>query len=319
MEAAVALSEGARTSGSACPLCGGVGTHAFDARDRNREVSDERFAYARCGTCGTVFMIDVPDDLGRYYDDDYYGFDADGAPSWKASEDRVRAEAYRVELLRRHVSGGSLIEIGSGTGGFAITASAAGFDVTSIEMSDRCCRYLNEQPGITAICSDRPLEALASLPAPDVVALWHVLEHLPNPGEVLARVAQKLQPGGVLAFAVPNPSSLQFRLLSTRWAHLDAPRHLCLIPPDALVKKGAELGMECVEMTTNDPDGLECNYFGWVNALERRPVTGSISRLGGFAALGLHRVLGPVERTGNRGAAITLLMRKVVRAKDEAA
>jgi SAM-dependent methyltransferase len=273
-------------------------------------VTDARFPYARCQECGTFFMEDVPADLGRYYEGDYYQFGLDGEPAWKTSDIRVRAESYRVELLRRHISGGRLIEIGSGTGGFAVTASAAGFDVTSIEMSERCCSYLNECAGITAICSDLPLDVLASLPDADVVALWHVLEHLPNPGETLGLVAEKLTPGGVLALAVPNPSSLQFRLLKRRWAHLDAPRHLCLIGPDALVQKGEELGMECVAMTTSDPDGLECNFLGWVNAFERRPASDSISRAGGFAALAVHRTLAPLERRGQRGAAITLLLRK---------
>lgn len=293
-----------------CPLCAGAGAHAFYAKDRNREITQRRFSYARCEACDTIFMVDVPADLGRYYEGDYYQFDPDGEPAWKASSDRIQAESYRVELLGRHISAGRLIEIGSGTGGFAVTAAAAGFDVTSIEMNDRCCRYLSERAGITAICSDRPLDALASLAAADVVALWHVLEHLPNPGEMLELIAQKLTPGGVLALAVPNPRSLQFRLLGSRWAHLDAPRHLCLMAPDALVRKGEEAGLRCVTMTTNDPDGLQCNFLGWVNAFERRPAGGSISRLGGYAALGMNRALAPVERTGHRGSAITILMRK---------
>jgi SAM-dependent methyltransferase len=315
MATATEASAPATATGGSCPLCGGVGTHAFYARDRNREITEERFSYARCESCATIFMVDVPSDLGRYYEGDYYQFGPDGQPAWKTSDIRRRAEAYRVALLREWIAPGRLIEIGSGTGGFAVTAAAAGFDVASIEMSERCCGYLNEQTGIEAICSDRPLAALVALaPGADAVALWHVLEHLANPGEMLELIAEKLRPGGVLALAVPNPRSLQFRLLGTRWAHLDAPRHLCLMPPAAIVQKGERAGMRCVAMTTNDPDGLECNFLGWVSALERRPASGSISRLGGYAALGLHRALGPVERSAHRGAAITLLLRREERA-----
>ena len=56
-----------------------------------------------------------------------------------------------------------------------------------------------------------------------------------------------------------DPRSLQFRLLRARWAHLDAPRHLCLVPPDALVRR-EQLGMRSVAMTTNDPYGVGCNH-----------------------------------------------------------
>jgi hypothetical protein len=294
----------------ACPLCGGAGAHLFYASDRNRETTNERFSYARCESCRTVFIVDPPADLGRYYEADYYQFDPDGEPAWKSNPGVIRSASYRVALLRDHVASGHLIEIGAGTGAFACTAAAAGFEVTAVEMNEQCCRHLSEQERITAICSDRPLEALASLPPARAAALWHVLEHLPNPAEVLERTAEKLEPGGVLAIGVPNPLSLQFRVTGSRWAHLDAPRHMCLIPPDALLVQAGKLGLRCLAMTTNDPDGLECNLFGWATALRRRPADGPTSWLVTHAALAICTALAPLERTGHRGAAITLIFRK---------
>jgi SAM-dependent methyltransferase len=293
-----------------CPFCGGAGALVLTARDRNRETTEERFAYARCRGCGTVFMVDPPADLGRYYTEDYYQLDPDGEPAWKTDAQRIQAVSWRVALLRSHTAPGHLIEIGSGTGAFAVTAQAAGFDVGAIEMSERCCRYLSEREGIRTICSDRPLEALASLEPARVVALWHVLEHLWNPAEVLARVIDKVEPGGVLAIAVPNPRSLQFRVLGRRWAHLDAPRHLCLIPPETLIARGEDLGMRPIALTTNDPDGLECNFFGWVSALRRRPGEGPTPLLLSHSARAIERALAPLERTGARGSAVTILLRK---------
>jgi 2-polyprenyl-3-methyl-5-hydroxy-6-metoxy-1,4-benzoquinol methylase len=292
-----------------CPLCGGASRHAFSATDRNHEITREHFEYGRCQNCGTVFIVDIPEDLARYYATDYYHFGPDGEPGWKSEEPPLRDAAYRIGMLQEHVSGRRLIEIGSGTGAFAVTAKNAGFDVSGIEMNERCCQYLRDREGINAICSDRPLDALSSLPRANVIAMWHVLEHLQNPTEVLARLAERLEPGGVLAIAVPNPRSLQFRLLRKRWAHLDAPRHLCLIPPETLVKKGKELGLSRVAMTTNDPNGFECNLFGWNSVLWHRPATG-MPPLVGKAALAICVALAPIERTGHRGAAVTLLMRK---------
>jgi SAM-dependent methyltransferase len=293
-----------------CPFCGGPAGHVFDARDRNRETTDELFAYAQCEDCETVFMVDPPADLGRYYEGDYYHFQADGEPVWKSHPLRMESAAYRVALLQRHVSSGQLVEIGAGTGAFASAAQAAGFDVTAIEMDERCCEYLSEREGIRTICSDRPLDELASLPLARAVVMWHVLEHLSNPAEVLERIAERLQPGGVLAIGVPNLRSLQFRLLGRRWPHLDAPRHLCLIPADALVEKGRQLGMTEVEMTTTDPEGLDFDLFGWANALRRRPASGPTTALVGQTALAVRRLASPLERTGQRGSAVTLLLRK---------
>lgn len=300
------------TARVSCPFCGGAGGHTLYATDRNREISQQRFDYARCETCGTVFLVDVPEDLARYYEGDYsgYQFDANGQPAWKSNETRLASASFRIGLVRDQVPSGHLIEIGSGTGAFASAARGAGFDVSAIEMDERCCRYLREREGINAICSDRPLEALASLPEARAAAMWHALEHLPNPAEVLESLARKLQPGGVLAIGAPNPRSLQFRLLGSRWAHLDAPRHLCLIPPEALVRRGAELGLRDVAITTNDPEGLEFNLFGWINALRRRPAVGETSRLVGYSAQAVSRTVAPLERTGRRGSTVTLVLRK---------
>jgi SAM-dependent methyltransferase len=293
-----------------CPFCGGRGRHALLARDRNREITQERFDYARCEDCGTVFIAEVPPDLDRYYEGDYYHFDAAGEPLWRTNEHRIRSAEYRVGLLAGRIPPGHLIEIGSGTGAFAAHAKRAGFDVTAIEMDPRCCAYLSEREGIPAICTDRPLEALASLPPASAIAMWHVLEHLPDPAELLEEIARKLEPGGLLAIGVPNASSLQFRLLRSRWAHLDAPRHLSLIPPRTLIGRCEELGLQAVEVLTTDPEGLEFNAFGWINAIRRRPASGAAPRATVLAASLLSRAASPLERSGLRGSTVTLIMRK---------
>ncbi len=59
----------------------------------------------------------------------------------------------------------------------------------------------------------------------DAVTLWHVLEHLDEPGAALARIAGWMRPGGAILVGVPNLASLQARLGGERWYHLDVPRH----------------------------------------------------------------------------------------------
>jgi hypothetical protein len=290
---------------STCSLCGGPTGHALIAHDRNRGIGSSRFAYRRCDACGTVQLAGVPEDLGRYYPADYHG-----VPTAEELRDRAAAERHKVELLTGHVAPGRLVEIGPSFGAFALAAKQAGFDVTGIEMDRRCCDYLVQTVGVQAINSAAPEDVLPTLPPSRAIAMWHVLEHVPRPFALLEAAAENLEPGGVLAIAVPNPESLQFRVLRARWAHLDAPRHLFLIPVDTLLRRARAVDLEPVVVVTDDPFGRHCNRFGWEYALRRRPSTGPSGPLVRRASQVMEKGLAPVERRGHNGAAYTVLLRR---------
>jgi SAM-dependent methyltransferase len=59
----------------------------------------------------------------------------------------------------------------------------------------------------------------------DAATLWHVLEHVEDPGAALATITGWLRPGGMLLVGVPNLASVQARVGGARWYHLDVPRH----------------------------------------------------------------------------------------------
>jgi SAM-dependent methyltransferase len=289
----------------ACPLCGGRTEPAFEARDRNRGVSADTFAYERCTACGTLHLANVPGDLAPYYGGEYFVL-----PTREQMERLARAEAYKLDFLRRHVPAGRVVEVGPGFGVFAKLASAAGYDYTGIEMDARCSEYLRGEIGVEAINSDAPGDVLAGLPPSDAIALWHVLEHLPDPRGFLERAAANLAPGGILILAMPNPEAFQFRVLGARWPHVDAPRHLFLIPHAALESRARAAGLETVDLTADDPGGRGWNAFGWQH-LMIRPRSSTPAKL---AALGAGRVVAaamrPWERRPLRGATYTAVLRK---------
>ncbi len=177
-------------------------------------------------------------------------------------------------------------------------------------MDAECCAYLERVVGVRAIHSDAPDQALAGLEPARAVAMWHVIEHLDRPWPVVAAAAARLEPGGVLAIATPNPQSLQFRLLRGRFAHVDGPRHLFLIPYPVLRARLEELGLEVLEVTTSDPVGIGLNRLGWEYALQRFPARRSATRPVRRLAAIIEGGLAPVERRGLNGTAYTVLARK---------
>ncbi len=287
-----------------CPLCGGDSDAAFSVRDRNRAITRRVFDYRRCRSCATIFLAEVPDDLGSYYAEDYYVL-----PSPELMERAADGESPKLAMIARHTGSGRLVDVGAAFGVFARAAQRAGYDVTAVEMDARCCAYL-EELGVRAIRSSTPERALVEIGPVRAITLWHVLEHLPHPWEMLAESARQLEPGGVLALAMPNPASLQFRVLGSRWAHVDAPRHLFLIPFETLRARAQTIGLRLAEVTTADPAGRYWNVFGWEYAIRGDPSRRPSNRISRFCARLLALCLAPLERRGMNGTAYTAVFVK---------
>lgn len=293
-------------SSQRCPLCHSASVKAMRAHDVNRRVSRETFHYVQCGDCGCVSLCNVPADLDRYYPASYY----DVPSSLTDLDRRTAGERYKIQLVQRWVASGRLIEVGPAYGAFARAAQQAGFEVDTIEMDERCCSFLQNVVGVGAMRSHDVVRALGGIPPADVIAMWHVLEHLPQPWETLAVAARRLRPGGILVLATPNPEALQFRLFGRFWTHLDAPRHLHLLSSSTVAEQARALGLAPVLITTTDAGSLGWNSFGWAMSLRNffgaAPLR-AIAHLGGRI---INKLVAPVERRGQRGSAYTIILRR---------
>jgi 2-polyprenyl-3-methyl-5-hydroxy-6-metoxy-1,4-benzoquinol methylase len=294
-----------RSAPPPCPLCGGPARHALTASDLNRAASDAQFDYARCRSCESYFLIAPPDDLSPYYPQEYYEL-----PSEHELDRLASSQAPIVDMLLERAGAGRLVEVGPGEGVFARAARNGGFEVTAIEMDPRACEHLREVAGVEAINSALPQEVLATLPPSRAIVMWHVIEHLRRPWEVIERAASNLQDGGVLAIATPNPRALQFMLLRRRWAHIDAPRHLFLIPDGTLARRCSELGLVLAATTTDDPAGRHWNRFGWEYALRGAPRSRPATRMTAATSAAIARAVRPVERRQGKGCAYTSIFVK---------
>jgi SAM-dependent methyltransferase len=279
----------------------------FRVGDLNRRVSEEQFPYFDCDACGVIFLDPLPADLGRYYPSDYYMF----PKSRERAGELAAFERYKIDLVTRHLSRGKLIEIGPATGGFCFLAKEAGFHVRAIEMDARCSQFLREVIGVEVQNSNEEVAALNREESADVIALWHVIEHLRDPWAMLDAIAAKVRAGGIALIATPNPSAFQFGIWRKLWTHIDAPRHVVLIPHEVLEARMRARGMELVELTTSDPGGIGWNWFGWVFSFAnltsipwfKRPL-----RMLGRIARALAQFY---EDQEGRGAAYTAVFRKV--------
>jgi SAM-dependent methyltransferase len=203
-------------------------------------------------------------------------------------------------------------------GEFLYLAKAAGFRVEAIEMDQRCAEFIAKAIGARVVQSGDVCKALSNLEQYDVIALWQSLEHLPNPWEVLTSVSEHLVPGGLLFISTPNPEAFQFRMMGSWWPHVDAPRHLSLIPHSLLVNEGRRRGLIPVSVSANDTESQGWDRFGWEMAAINFLGHGPNAPLGlkilrrGFRYVGtaLSVSARPIERRGFRGSSYTAAFRK---------
>ena len=289
-----------------CPYCKKVASLLFLAHDRNRHITSALFPYYRCATCGLVFLQPVPQDLGAFYPKDYYLVPRSLSELMAASEN----ERFKLDLITPSIKKGKLLEVGPAFGTFAYLAKQSGFDVEVIEMDSRCCEFLRTVAGIATIQNIDTAQAVQNKEPYDVIALWHVIEHLTDFQETLDALARKVRKGGLLVIAAPNPEAWQFRILGRYWAHVDAPRHVVLIPVELLVAHMHKFGFTPVSMTMTDPGGIGWNMFGWqyslTNFTKSRFMKNVLFNVGAI----LTRIMAPFEVNDQAGSAYTLILRK---------
>lgn len=221
-----------------CVLCGSRETiHLYSGPDRLLKHAGT-FHLLRCTGCGLIRQSPRPLDLAPFYEGSYLPFEAP-------------ENTYRP-LLQRHVGqnqvfsgsaglyygvfrktvpwqSGRLLDVGCAIGDFLVAMDHFGWEVAGTDVSSAAAAQANArlahlpQPPVHAGSLESAAFPAASF---DVVTLWHVIEHLPDPLATLHEVRRVLRPGGICLIQTPHWGSLESFLFGSYWAGYDLPRHL---------------------------------------------------------------------------------------------
>jgi SAM-dependent methyltransferase len=214
-----------------CPLCGGRRwTMLLEAPDPAPGGRGLWFAVVQCIDCGLCFTNPRPSaaSIGQFYSP-VYG--PHRAPR------RLFKERWRRSRKERQVlpwqGEGRLLDFGCGGGSYLQRMNRQGWRVTGIDISPRAVQRVRTQLGLEALVGSLPHPELRP-ESFDVITMWHSLEHVHEPLDVLREAQRLLAPGGRLLVAVPNIDSLPFRWFGRAWYGLDLPRHLTHFAPRTL-------------------------------------------------------------------------------------
>jgi SAM-dependent methyltransferase len=252
-----------------CPACGGPLAFWRRVPSSDPVVAPGTFTLERCARCASAVTVE-PAPPAIHESGAYGG----GRPrlSRLAAPLLGAFDRQRLGLLRRAVPAPArLLDAGAGRGRFVLGAKAAGYLARGIEPSARGVAGAEE---IGADVEQADIEtagvAAGSL---DAVTLWHVLEHIDDPGRALDVIRGWLRPNGAVLVGVPNLDSLQARIGGGDWFHLDVPRHRTHFTADGLASLLAAHGF-AAESTAHVL--VEHNPYGmWQSIVSRATRTPS--------------------------------------------
>jgi SAM-dependent methyltransferase len=168
------------------------------------------------------------------------------------SDEELVTDARRRGEFRhiRVTEGLRLLDVGCGGGFFLRIAARLGAVVEGVEPSEFGVKIARAS-GLE-VFEGTVEEFLRRHPEKrfDVITANHVVEHVPNPVEVLGAMGKLLAPGGYAWVAVPNADCIFGRKLKGRWLHTDLPIHLMQFTPQSLIEAGSRAGLELVSWNT---------------------------------------------------------------------
>jgi len=240
-----------------CPLCGADDAAQLWPMPDRLQVFPGDFALVRCRACGLLRTSPRPawSELSAAYAGGRYRMPGEVGGS------AIQSLARRITALSPRP--GRALDVGCGTGELLAALRQDGWAVQGVEpnatlasvgakhslasQSKSLLLTANASPLLDIFVGDL---AAAAFPGEhfDLVVLWHVLEHLPEPLATLAEVRRVLRPGGVAVIGVPNAASLQARLFGRYWAGYDVPWHLTHFTPGTLGSLLEQTGFRTVRL-----------------------------------------------------------------------
>ena len=206
----------------------------------------------RCGRCGCLYVGQDPAsiDFNALYGEAYYTGGSDAVFADYVGQERARrAQARRKLAVLRHLPPrvarqGRLLDVGCAAG-FFLAEAQRHYEVQGVELSTWSSAFARERlqlPIFTGTLHQ------AALPADrfDVITLWDVIEHVPDPVPLLAEAARVLKPGGRLVLTTGDWGSAYAQRHGANWHLMTPPWHLTMFSRSTLAQSAARAGLRPV-------------------------------------------------------------------------
>ena len=224
------------------------------------EITAQGWRFLACRRCG---QMRIPEDCLIHHR-------VDPDPVAELSKPMRMLFRMRMEWLTRAVpryddKQAAWMDAGCGDGQFLDYLKSIGYK-RAVGVEPDAVRAENaRRRGIAVYESPEEVRAATGLERFDLITLWHVVEHVPQPADLLRDYGSLLAPGGALVFQVPNHASAQTRIFGRWSAFPDYGRHVWFHTPTLVDWTKDALPGYFVERLRDF--NFEYEIFGWVDSV----------------------------------------------------
>lgn len=261
-----------------CPVC--ASKHKSRCIETHAHMHPEPgiFYFDQCQQCKLVFLNPrvAPDCLHKYYDKYYLPYR--GASAWGKYASFVTYSQEKLDKTRARLAGkykklnkaSLILDIGCGQPTFLkacdtlYNCHTMGIDFSDHGWQDTGHKFdgLNLQ-----IAQVKDLNAATR---PDVITMWHYLEHDYDPILSLSILRKLAQPDTILLIEVPNYDSESRRKYGRYWAGYHTPRHTFLFSPHNIKLLLQKTGWQVLHINTRGT--LDPYNLYWMSEMEQKGI-----------------------------------------------
>ncbi len=241
-----------------CNLCGADNTRIYHRETLPYFDKIVDFEIVQCRECGLVYTNPRLSD----YNAPYLFTDGGGEEKYE-SHAQAKSPVFQSALKQikewqsdlNGNTGGSLLDMGSGTGHFMQAAIEQGFDSYGIEPAPASADYAINQLGMNVFHDD-----IYTIDLPqnhyDVITAWDVIEHVSDPKTMLERCYTWLKPGGIMALRFPSSTWQKIKgvilhqILSSKRPSFGPTMHLYFFDEKTFKRMAEDAGFDILEILT---------------------------------------------------------------------
>lgn len=197
----------------------------------------------KCNDCGLIYINPVLDPsmvLEGY---------RKGTDETFVSQNEARKKTFTkcLKLIEKYCKKpGKILDVGTAGGAFLHICKQKGWEVSGCEVNEWLCKWGKKNYRIP-INSGTLFDQKYKASSFDVITLWDVLEHTPDPKKVLKECNRILKPGGLLIINIPDIGTWIAKLMRRKWVFLLSV-HLFYFTKKTIIKMMENSGYEVLRI-----------------------------------------------------------------------